>query len=85
MSKKITVYNSENKKYEADLLLSFEVPEINERYIVYSFPKTGDDVIVNVGNLKKNDDNTYYIKDLDNEEEWNFVKKVMLQIVREDN
>ena len=31
------------------------------------------------------DDNTYYVKDLDNEEEWNFVKKVMLQIVREDN
>ena len=84
MSKKITILNSEDKQYEADLLLSFEVPEIDEKYIIYSFPSNKEDVVINVGNLKKADDDKYYIKDLDNEEEWNFVKKVMLQIVREE-
>jgi len=84
MSKKITILNSEDKQYEADLLLSFEVPEIDEKYIIYSYPSNKEDVVINVGNLKKSDDDKYYIKDLDNEEEWNFVKKVMLQIVREE-
>ena len=83
MEKKITIYNSGNHKFEADLILSFEVPEIDEKYIVYSFPTDEDTVVINVGNIIKNEDG-YYIKELDNEDEWSFVKKVMLQILRED-
>ena len=83
MKKKLTIYNSNNHKFEANLILSFEVPEMDEKYIVYSFNADDDTVIINVGNLIEKD-NSYYIKDLDNDEEWNFVKKVMLQIVRED-
>ncbi|MBE6160520.1 MAG: hypothetical protein E7157_05705 [Lactobacillales bacterium] len=83
MKKKVTIYNSNNHKFEADLLLCFEVPEINERYIVYSFPSNEENTIINVGNLRERGDNCYYIEELDNEEEWNFIKKVMLQIVRE--
>ncbi len=84
MSKKITICNVNNHKFEADLILCFEVPEIDEKYIVYSFPSNNDLVTINVGNLRKKDDNSYYIEELDNEEEWNFVKKVMLQILEED-
>lgn len=83
MKKKVTIYNSNNHKFEANLILSFEVPEIDEKYIVYSFPSDEDTVVINVGNLIKKDD-AYYIEELDNEEEWNFVKKVMLQILREE-
>lgn len=83
MSKKITIFNSNNHKFEVDLLLSFEVPEMNEKYIVYSFPNNENEIIINVGNLKKHGENRYYIEELDNEEEWNFVKKVMSQIVKE--
>lgn len=83
MEKKVTIYNSNNHKFEANLLLCFEVPEINEKYIVYSFPNNSENTIINVGNLKESGDNCYYIEELDNEEEWNFIKKVMLQIVRE--
>lgn len=81
MSKKIDVYNSEGTKYEADLILCFEIPEIDEKYIIYSFPSDTEDVTINVANLQKRDDDKYYIKDLDNEEEWNFIKKVMLKLV----
>ena len=59
MSKKITILNSEDKQYEADLLLSFEVPEIDEKYIIYSFPSNKEDVVINVGNLKKSDIEEY--------------------------
>lgn len=84
MEKKITIYNSNNHKFEADLILSFEVPEMDEKYVIYSFNGDDDNVIINVGNLVQKDD-TYYVKELDNDEEWNFVKKVMLQIVREES
>lgn len=83
MEKKVTIYNSNNHKFEANLILSFEVPEIDEKYIVYSFPTEEDTLVINIGNLVKKDD-AYYIEELDNEEEWNFVKKVMLQILREE-
>ena len=85
MRKKVTIYNSNNHSFEANLLLCFEVPEINEKYIIYSFPssETDTDTIINVGNLKEHGNNCYYIEELDNEEEWNFIKKIMLQIVRE--
>ena len=83
MEKKITIYNANNHKFEADLILSFEVPEMDEKYIVYSFNADDDNVVINVGNLVEKD-NSYYVKELDNDEEWNFVKKVMLQIVREE-
>lgn len=81
--KKLTIFNSNNHKFEANLILSFEVPEMDEKYIVYSFNGDEDTVVINVGNLVEKD-GSYYIKELDNDEEWNFVKKVMLQIVRED-
>ena len=81
MGKKITIY-SNDEKIEADLILCFEVPEIDEKYIIYSLEED-DDVTINVGNLVKKDD-IYYVEGLDNEDEWNFVKKVMLQILRED-
>ena len=83
MEKKVTIYNSNNHKFEANLILSFEVPEIDEKHIVYSFPTEEDTLVINIGNLVKKDD-AYYIEELDNEEEWNFVKKVMLQILREE-
>ena len=83
MSNKFTIYISNNHKFDADLLLSFEVPEINEKYIVYSFLNSNNETIINVGNLKKHGENRYYIEELDNEDEWNFVKKVMFQIVKE--
>ena len=83
MSKKVTICNSSNHKFEAELILCFEVPEIDEKYIVYSFPSEDEDVVINVGNLVKKDD-YYYIEELNNEDEWNFVKKVMLQVLRED-
>ncbi len=84
MGKKITINNSNNHKFEANLILSFEVPEMDEKYIVYSFNADDDTLVINVGNLIKKDD-SYYVKDLDNDEEWNFIKKIMLQIVREDD
>ena len=83
MNKKVTIYNSNDEKFEAELILSFEVPEIDEKYVVYSFPTEDDNVVINVGNLVRKDD-IYYIEELDNEAEWNFVKKVMLQILREE-
>ena len=83
MGKKITIYNSNNHKFEASLILSFEVPEMDEKYIVYSFNADEDTIVINVGNLVEKN-NSYYIKELDNDEEWNFIKKVMLQIVKED-
>lgn len=82
MGKKITIFNSNNHKFEANLILSFEVPEMDEKYIVYSFNADDDTLVIDVGNLIKKGD-SYYIKDLDNEEEWNFIKKIMLQVVRE--
>lgn len=82
MGKKITIFNSNNHKFEANLILSFEVPELDEKYIVYSFNADDDTLVIDVGNLIKKGD-SYYIKDLDNEEEWNFIKKIMLQVVRE--
>ena len=83
MGNKIIVTNANNNKFEADLILSFEIPEIDEKYVVYSFNRNNNEVTISVGNLIKKDDD-YYIKELDNENEWNFVKKIMLQIVRED-
>lgn len=83
MEKKINVYNSNNEKFEANLILCFEVPEIDEKYIIYSFQNNGNSTNINIGNLVKSEDNKYYIKELDNEDEWEFVKKVMIQIIED--
>ncbi len=81
--KKITIYNSNNHSFEAELLLCFEVPEISNKYIVYSFPSLDELITINVGKLKESKDNKYYIEELDNEEEWNFIKKIMFELVKE--
>ncbi len=80
MERLFSVINKNGEKFEADLVLCFEVPEINEQYIIYKFP---NESAVNVGNLYKKDD-VYYIKNLDNNAEWTFIKKVMAQIVKEE-
>lgn len=81
--KKITINNSNNHQFDANLILCFEVPEIDEKYIIYSFPRNNGAEILNIGNLKKSSDGIYYITDLDNDNEWEFVKKVMFQIVKD--
>lgn len=81
--KKVTIYNTNDHRFEADLILCFEVPEIDEKYIIYSFPRNNGEIISNIGKLKKSIDNSYYITDIKNDTEWDFVKKVMLQIVKD--
>lgn len=81
--KKVTIYNSNNHAFEANLLLCFEIPEIGNKYIVYSFPNLEENVTLNVGKLKETSDNEYYIEELDNEEEWNLIRKIMLELVKE--
>ena len=81
--KKITIQNSNNYQFEVNLVLCFEVPEIDEKYIIYSLPRNTGEEILNIGKLKKQSDDIYYITDLDNDNEWKFVKKVMFQIVKD--
>lgn len=81
--KNITIYNTNNHKFEANLVLCFEVPEFDKKYIIYSFPSTNGEDILNVGTLKESVNNEYYITDLNNDAEWEFVKKVMMQMIKE--
>lgn len=82
--KKITIYNSNNHKFEANLLLSFDVPEFDSKYIVYSFPSLDDMTTINVGKLKLEKEKEYTIEELNNDAEWEFVKKVLFELIKED-
>ncbi len=80
MERVVTIQNINGDIFDAKLILCFEVPEIEEKYIIYTLP---NESIINIGNVYDKD-GIYYIKNIDNDAEWTFVKKVMAQIVRED-
>lgn len=83
MSKKIRISNANKHEFEAELVLCFEVPEIDEKYIIYSFSNNSELSTINVGKLKNINNNTYTLEDLNNDAEWTFIKKVMFQIIKD--
>lgn len=82
MNKKISIYNANNHRFESNSILCFEVPSKNEKYIIYSFPNNNE-IVINMGALKKGDDNTYLIEELFNYQ-LDFIKQVMIQIIKND-
>lgn len=83
MDTRVKICNSNNHEFEANIVLCFEVPEIDEKYIVYTLPSNNDLSVISVGKLKTYDEDTYTIEELENDDEWTFIKKVMFQIIED--
>lgn len=86
MNKKMTtITNSVGKTYDIEIVLCFEVPEFNKKYIIYNYPDEvkGNMMTINSGEIKEVD-GKFFIENIEKEIEWDFIKKVMMQIVKED-
>ena len=81
----IKITNKQEEQFDVEIILCFEIPELNKKYIIFSYPEeeTEANVTINTGELKEVD-GKYILLDIENDKEWEFIKKVMTKIVNEN-
>ncbi len=85
MDRKIVIENKKGIKYEADIIMCFDIEELNKSYVVYKFDDEVEDDLSTFHTsvlVSKNDDN-YVLEDIKDEKEWDIIKGLMKKIVDE--
>ena len=84
MNKTITITNDKGQKVVADIVSIINISSLDSEYIIYTFNKKDEN-----GNIKdyvskiKQDGEKYILEQIDNPEEWNKVKEMILNSVKE--
>ena len=84
MNRTITITNDQGQKVVADIVSIINISSLNNEYIIYTFNKKDPynktkDYVSRI----KQDGDTYILEQIDNEEEWNKVKEMILNSVKE--
>ncbi|MBR4830162.1 MAG: DUF1292 domain-containing protein [Bacilli bacterium] len=84
MNKTITITNDKGQKVIADIVSIVNISSLDKEYIIYTFNKKDES-----GNLKdyvsriKEEDGKYILEQIEDPEEWNKVKEMILNSVKE--
>lgn len=84
MNKTITITNDKGQKVVADIVSIVNISSLNNEYIVYTFNKKDEE-----GKTKdyvsriKQVDGKYVLEQIEDQEEWNKVKEMILNSVKE--
>ena len=84
MNKTITITNDQGQKVVADIVSIINISSLDSEYIIYTFNKKDEN-----GNIKdyvskiKQDGDKYIIEQIEDVEEWNKVKEMLLNTVKE--
>ena len=84
MNKTITITNDQGQKVVADIVSIINISSLDTEYIIYTFNKKDEN-----GNIKdyvskiKQDGDKYILEQIEDVEEWNKVKEMILNSVKE--
>ena len=84
MNKTITITNDKGQKVVADIVSIINISSLDSEYIIYTFNKKDEN-----GNIKdyvskiKQDGDKYILEQIEDMEEWNKVKELILNSVKE--
>jgi uncharacterized protein YrzB (UPF0473 family) len=84
MNKTITITNDQGQKVVADIVSIINISSLDQEYIIYTFNKKDEN-----GNIKdyvskiKQEDGKYILEQIEDMEEWNKVKDMILNSVKE--
>lgn len=86
MNNTITIINDSFEKFEANVIMIFEVKEFAKKYIVYQFKDELEDNLstIHTSVLKEETDQGVVLKEIENDEEWDIIKAIMKDIVNID-
>ncbi len=85
MDKKIKIINGKGKEFEAELVMCFDVEELNKSYIIYKFAEEDEKQLVTLHTsiLSKKEDGKYMLEDIKDNNEWLIIKSIMKKVVDE--
>lgn len=85
-TKKINLTNQDGTMIQADVLLYFTLKTTGKDYVIYSFNETdqNDMMTIYTSIVTKNGEQLVLSK-IQDENEWNQVKDVMRQVIKENN
>ena len=84
MNRTITITNDQGQKVVADIVSIVNISSLNNEYIIYTFNKKDE-----AGNIKdyisriKQDGESFILEQIDDVEEWNKVKEMITNSVKE--
>lgn len=83
MNKTITITNDQGQKVVADIVSIINISSLDTEYVIYTFNKKDES-----GNIKdyiskiKQKDGKYILEQIEDPEEWNKVKEMLLNSVK---
>ncbi|MBR3490374.1 MAG: DUF1292 domain-containing protein [Bacilli bacterium] len=83
MNKTITITNDQGQKVVADIVSIINISSLDTEYVIYTFNKKDES-----GNIKdyiskiKQEDGKYILEQIEDPEEWNKVKEMLLNSVK---
>ncbi len=85
MDKKITIENKKGEKFEADVIMQFNIEEFNKSYIVYKFEEEDEEDLATLHTsiVVTKKDGSYVLENIKDDNEWNVIKNLMKKIVDE--
>lgn len=80
---KVTIINDSLEKFEAEVIMVFEVEEFNKKYIVYRFADELEDNLstIHTSVLKEETSDAFVLEEISSDEEWNTIKAIMKDVV----
>jgi len=80
----IKVTDENGLEREAEVLAFFQLKSNDKHYLIYTFNEpAGDDLVtIHASTVKENEDGSYNLIGIDDENEWTEVKKVMRDIIK---
>mgnify|MGYP000125620124 FL=1 len=79
----ITVVTPEGEEVEAEVLIYFELADLGKQYIVYTHHEKDKNGMVTVcASRYVLEDDKAYIEEIETEEEWDRVKNIMREVIK---
>ena len=84
MNRTITITNDQGQRVIADIVSIISISSLNSEYIIYTFnKKDSEGKIKDYVSRIKQEENRYVLEQIEDIEEWNKVKEMILNSVKE--
>ena len=83
---KVTITNESLEKFEAEVIMVFEVKEFEKKYVVYRFADEVEEKLstIHTSILKEETKDHLVLEEITNDDEWSVIKEIMKDIVNSE-
>ena len=83
---KVTITNDSLEKFEAEVIMVFEVKEFEKKYVVYRFADEVEEKLstIHTSILKEETKDHLVLEEITNDDEWSVIKEIMKDIVNSE-